>query len=338
MLAALSVALLAAAGSPDELHVGPGQDIGTLGEALRRAAARPSPSSAPLTVRLHGEVTTPASELPLVLGPEHSHISIVGGTVSGGIKIDASAWKKGAGNIWTATTPAGLPSARQLYVDGWRANRTMAWWPAKAKFQTVGSSLVSSDSAAAAALLKLAPSEPASMLEAVFTGGGKEHAPHAAPGQHSYREARCPVVSVTPLHPSGDGLGVDGGGGGVNMTLAEPCYSRARTLSTCSTPSYISNSRQLLEAGGAPPGSFFFDSAKAELLWAAPAGWQPSKSEVILPVNETLLRVKAGAKDVSFRNVVFEHAGWLGPNEPAGFVDDQVRKTPLFEPYIYIYI
>jgi len=58
---------------------------------------------------------------------------------------------------------------------------------------------------------------------------------------------------------------------------------------------------------------------------------------VILPVNETLLRVKAGAKDVSFRNVVFEHAGWLGPNEPAGFVDDQVRKTPLFEPYIYMY-
>ena len=86
-------------------------------------------------------------------------------------------------------------------------------------------------------------------------------------------------------------------------------------------------------AGGAAPGSFFFDSSKSELLLAAPAGWQPSKSEVILPVNETLLRVKAGTKGVSFRDVIFEHAGWLGPNEPAGFVDDQagtqvVQPTP----------
>ena len=86
-------------------------------------------------------------------------------------------------------------------------------------------------------------------------------------------------------------------------------------------------------AGGAAPGSFFFDSSKSELLLAAPAGWQPSKSEVILPVNETLLRVKAGTQGVSFRDVIFEHAGWLGPNEPAGFVDDQagtqvVQPTP----------
>ena len=165
---------LLSAGSP-ELHVGPGQDIGTLGEALQRvAASRVSPTSssavpsAPLTVHIHGAV--PPSEMPLVIGPEHSHLSIVGGTVSGGIRIAGAAWKKFAGvdNLWTATTPTGLPSARQLYVDGVRANRTMAWWPAKAKFSVVGASLVSSDSAAAAALLKLAPSEPGSMLEAVF--------------------------------------------------------------------------------------------------------------------------------------------------------------------------
>eukprot|EP01045_Picozoa_sp_COSAG04_P030779 COSAG04_NODE_5465_length_1608_cov_2.003313_2_plen_303_part_01 len=297
----LSLALgspIAAAGSAHEVHVGPGQEIGTLGEALRRAAARgPSPSaSAPLTVHVHGAAATPASELPLVLGPEHSHLSIVGGTVSGGVSIPSDAWKKltGADNVWAATTPAGLPSARQLYVDGARANRTMLWWP-RSKFSVAGSSLVSSDSAAAAALLSLGPSEPASQLEAVFTGGGKEHSPHAAPGQSSYREARCPVASVAPLHRS---AGVNSSG--VNMTLAEPCYSRARYLSSCSTPSYISNSRQLLVAGGAAPGSFFFDSGKSELLLAAPAGWQPSKSEVILPVNETLLRVKAGTKGVSF--------------------------------------
>ena len=225
----LSLALhspIAAAGSAHEVHVGPGQEFGTLGEALRRAGARgPSPSaSAPLTVHVHGAAATPASELPLVLGPEHSHLSIVGGTVSGGVSIPGDAWKKlaGADNVWAATTPTGLPSARQLYVDGARANRTMLWWP-RSKFSVAGSSLVSSDSAAAAALLSLGPSEPASQLEAVFTGGGKEHSPHAAPGQSSYREARCPIVSVAPLHtPAGGGVNSSG----VNMTLAEPCYSR----------------------------------------------------------------------------------------------------------------
>jgi hypothetical protein len=320
---ALAVALLAAAGSPELVHVGPGQDVGTLAEALQLAAARGAASTGPFTtIRLHGVAAVPSSEL--VLGAEHSHLHIVGGTVSGGVRIGGAgaAWKKTAGNIWTAKTPAGLPPARQLYVDGARANRTMTWWPAKAKFSVVGSSLVSSDSTAATVLLKLAPSEPASMLEAVFTGGGKEHAPHAAPGQSSYREARCPVVSIRALQ--GPGLeALSTLSRGVNLTLAEPCYSRARALSSCTTPSYISNSRQQLLDGGAPPGSFFFDSSSRELLWVAPAGWQPSESEVILPVNQTLVRVKEGAMGVSFRGVTFEYAGWLGPNEPAGYVDDQ---------------
>ena len=130
------------------------------------------------------------------------------------------------------------------------------WWPEKTKFTVAGSSLISSDSAAAAMLSKLGPGVPSSMLEAVFTGGGKEHAPHAAPGQHSYREARCPIVSIDRFQFRSS----DGGSGavGINVTLAEPCYSRARTLSSCSTPSYISNSRQLLLDGAAVPGSFFF--------------------------------------------------------------------------------
>ena len=189
----------------------------------------------------------------------------------------------------------------------------------------MGSSLVSKDSNAAAMLTKLGTSNPASMLEAVFTGGGKEHAAHAAPGQHSYREARCPVISISSVRSNfGAGSGGEGHGDvGINVTLAEPCYSRARTLSSCSTPSYISNSRQLLVDGGAPAGSFFFDSIKAEVVLAAPPGWDPSKSKVILPVNETLVQVKAGTKGISFRGMVFEHASWLGPNSLDGFVDDQ---------------
>eukprot|EP01043_Picozoa_sp_COSAG02_P009036 COSAG02_NODE_300_length_25279_cov_159.676529_17_plen_636_part_00 len=341
MTIAAVVLLASTTSSPDphELHVsaapGQRQTADSLREALALAAARPSPSSsAPLTVHLHGSVANP-SELPLILGPEHSHLSIVGGTISGGVRIGGGAgnvgWKKSAGpsNVWTAATPAGLPAARQLYVDGARANRTMMWWPEKAKFTVAGSSLVSSDSAAAAMLSKLGSSVSASMLEAVFTGGGKEHAPHAAPGQHSYREARCPIVSISLLQFSSSDGG--SGAGGLNMTLAEPCYSRARTLSSCSTPSYVSNSRQLLLDGAAPPGSFFFDNAKAELLFEAPAGWDPSKSKVILPVNQTLVQIKAGTKGVSFTGVVFEHAGWLDPNEPDGYVDDQAG-TQVVEP------
>ena len=86
---AFATALLAAAGSP-ELHVGAGQDFGTLDEALQAATTRVS-TSAHLTVHLHGSVL--GSKLPLVLGPEHSHLTIVGGTVSGGIRVEQSAWK-----------------------------------------------------------------------------------------------------------------------------------------------------------------------------------------------------------------------------------------------------
>ena len=323
--------------APQLLRVGPGQNYKALTAALAAAAARTSSPPDPLTIVLHqGGGVVAGSSLPLVLGPEHSHITIVGSagsTISGGVAVNGSSWSKFAGgssNIWVAKTLAGLPSARQLYVDGIRANRTQLFWP-RGKFEIEGSSLTSSDSSAAASLLQLTdgsstPPPASSRMEAVFTGGGKERAPHAAPGQSSYREARCPVVSIARTEAAG--------AAGVNLTIAEPCYSRARRLSHCSTPSYISNSRQLLLLGGASapsPGSFFFDSAKAELLYAAPPGWQPAESEVVLPVNQTLLQVKAGTQAVTFEGVVFEHGGWLAPNEDFGFVDDQAG-TECVEP------
>ena len=73
-------------------------------------------------------------------------------------------------------------------------------------------------------------------LELVWMGGCKEHAPHCAPGQHSYREARCPVHSVVAA------------GSFINVTVREPCFSNTRQKSQVSRSSFAENSRGFLLA------------------------------------------------------------------------------------------
>ena len=125
-------------------------------------------------------------------------------------------------NLWAATTEAALAATRQLYVDGVRVNRTRLWWPTTAQWDVNGSSLLSStEEAQAVARLQ---NNIASPLELVWTGGCKEHASHCAPGQHSYREARCAVSSVTEHNQV------------VNVTVVEPCFAHARQLSGCGIP------------------------------------------------------------------------------------------------------
>ena len=256
---------------------------------------------------------------PLHLGPEHSGVSITAlsdefppPSISGG-HVVAGPWSllNASKNLWRATTPVGLPSARQLFVDGRRAHRTKLWWPA-GQWDVTGSSLIGGGGASRS-LLGLQAGATV-LPELVWTGGCKEHAPHCAPGQHSYREARCPVTSITALAD------------GVNVTVVQPCFGNARRLSGCGIPSFLENARGLLTDGGietVSAGTFFFDAQRRELLYAALAGTNPADSVVVLPVLERLLVIGAGTRDVRLSGIVFEHATWLAPNSPTGFVDDQ---------------
>ena len=306
----------------------------------------------------------------------HPHVAPAA-AVSGGIAITkgwrrvalattatsaAAAARLGAESVvvWMAPTPPHLPSARQLYVDGKRASRTKMWWPTAGVQWTVdGSRLVGTgDAAAVRSLLAfdrgrasggggggggsgVASGGNTSAAELVWTGGCKERAQHCAPGQHSYREARCPVTSiVASAGPSGGEATAT-----VTVAVAEPCFSRAQDYSSCSTPSYINNgwpstSARLPPPSVSPPsstppsllaspppplsppppamvveaGDYYFDPVAAELYYAASPGWSPDASEIILPVNETLVRATAGTHNVNFTGIVFEHGGWTKPN------------------------
>lgn len=313
---ALLQALLALSASPcaaaRTLHVGgippsaadSSDRFRTPEEALRavsllRAHGR---TAEPITIALHGRHTVTE---PLVLRPEHSHLSIVAvpppsastgsiSSISGGLIVEG--WKplSTGSSVWVAAVPPGLPASRQLYVDGTRANRTKLWWPGAAKSWHVAGSSLTAHAGADVDVLHSLTNSPQSSMELVWTGGCKEKAKHCAPGQHSYREARCPVASITPAN----------GGSGVNVTVVEPCFSRAK-LSTCSIPSYVSNSRSQLDEN-APPGTFFFDRASDRLIYRAAVGWVPEQSEVVLPVAETLMRITPGTHHVSFVGIAFE--------------------------------
>ena len=342
--ALLLVGLGAAAAGQQQLHVDPagGSDgsggggasapLRSVAAALHRLRAVGSRDGG-RSIVLHS-----GRHAPFALDARDSGLSIEGApgaapSVSGGVRI-SEGWRRAAAtgapsDLWQAPTPHGLPLARQIYIGGLRANRTKLWWP-PGKWVVQGSSLISADPHALCLLKQQNPKS--SPLELVWTGGCKEKAPHCAAGQHSYREARCPVASIEP-----------GVTGGVIVTVAEPCFSRARELSSCGVPSAIENGKgQMLGELGTwavQPGSFFFDPAAASLLYQAPPGWDPATSEVILPVNQTLLRVASGATDLSFHGITFEHGSWATPNLPAGFVDDQAgvqvgTPTPHGVPFI----
>ena len=135
------------------------------------AAAASQRSQPRPTLVLHSGTHTIDS--PLHLGPEHSGISISAlkqdkelppPSISGGYLVKGPwALLNASTNVWRATTPAGLPSARQLFVDGRRANRTRLWWPV-GQWDVNGSSLLGGG---ATSLLGLVQAEAGSLPELV---------------------------------------------------------------------------------------------------------------------------------------------------------------------------
>ena len=88
-------------------------------------------------VSLVGTCSVAHESLTLEKGDSHIHIS--GGTISGGIDIPDAGWYKsadakcpGCGSIWATKLPNGTLAARQLWVNGVRANRTKMRFPGDA--------------------------------------------------------------------------------------------------------------------------------------------------------------------------------------------------------------
>jgi hypothetical protein len=162
-------------------------------------------------------------------------------TISGGIAVSDWSRVDTAHNLWSAPVPAELPESRQFYVNGNRANRSHYWFNQAAKVTALPTGLLVEDRGLGGWL------DHDDSVELVWTGGCKAHSAHCAPGEHSYREARCKVESVTRVSARAVGMPQDQEV--YNVTVVRPCFDNAR-LSGCGVPSAVENLRSLVVGTG----------------------------------------------------------------------------------------
>lgn len=124
-----------------DCHADPAAALENTRDAIR--SKRAHTTRQPVTVSVRG---TCRQSTPLHLdGVQDSHVrwegNGSGSTISGGIPI--SGWRKahpapcaGCGSVWIADLPKGTAAARQLWVDGVRANRTTMRFPQHAATKT----------------------------------------------------------------------------------------------------------------------------------------------------------------------------------------------------------
>jgi hypothetical protein len=204
-----------------------------------------------------------------------------------------------ARDVWAATTPAGLQT-RQLYVDGTRAPIAQGA-PPVALTQNAGGFTAANDS--------YASWRNPSGLEFVFTGGNG-----------AWTQSRCRVASIA----------------GTTITMQQPCWDNITRrpkvqepaqfpdLSPTATPDRIENAYELLQ-----PGQWYLDSQRHQLYFIPPAGQNPNRSDIEVPVLQTLVSgagtLDNPVHDIVLRGLQFSYATWLAPSGPSGFAEIQAN-------------
>ncbi|MGW0809625.1 right-handed parallel beta-helix repeat-containing protein [Nonomuraea sp. NPDC002799] len=210
--------------------------------------------------------------------PEQEEAVVSGGRVITGWRVEDGVWTADAGGL----------AARQLHVDGRRAARaSIGALPGTARMTDTG---YVTDSA-----------EPREWTGAEFVFRGV----------YPWTEARCGVAEVR------------GDGDATVITMTQPAFGWARELyrstwegqsfSGPGLPTRIENEPGFLRE----PGTFVLDPSRGVLKYLPRPGEDPSRTQVVAPALETLVRV-VGTRNVSFRGLVFADATWLGASR--GFV------------------
>ena len=130
-------------------------------------------------------------------------------------------------------------------------------------------------------------------VEMVFTSEGSQ-----------WTESRCTVNTTSS---SG------------HVYMKQPCFANQKEKACgqgSTTPAYLEN------AGNVDaPGEWYHDVARARVLYWPRAG--DDLSTATMPVVEALIVGAAGASDISFEGVTFEHSTWRQPGEGLGYVEQQ---------------
>ena len=86
---------------------------------------------------------------------------------------------------------------------------------------------------------------------------------------------------------------------------------------------YLENNYSFLQQAG----QWYLDSPTGQLFYKAAAGQNPNNLDIELPKTQTLLKVSGSysspVSGLSFTNMTFTGATWLGPSGPNGYADQQ---------------
>ncbi|TDC83890.1 right-handed parallel beta-helix repeat-containing protein [Micromonospora sp. KC606] len=216
---------------------------------------------------------------------EQEEAVISGGRELTGWRIEDGVWLAEVGDLNT----------RQLYVDGRRAERAgVDGLPGNATRTATGYVTDSTE--------PLGWRSPGD-VEFVYRG------------VYPWTEARCPVATVTGADP-------------VTITMVQPAFGWAidlynsvyegETMSGPGLPTRVENDASFLTE----PGTFVLDRSRPGqhvVRYLPREGEDPERARVVAPVLEPLLRAD-GARDVSFRGLVFAEASWSQPSSGRGFL------------------
>ena len=328
--------------------------VSSIPEALAFTRARATAAAATTTPT----TTTPATirllpgrhELsdPLHFTSEDSGLSIIGdegdaspAVISGGRPITGWAPCASPSSSHLVCAPLAFPNAtslaqgRHLFVNGRRAPRGVADSSVAAAFARPVSVDSNKYVVSAAASGAGAWGAGAAGVEMVYTAQGSP-----------WTESRCTVANVTrPAQAAGgdnNNNNNDDDDDVLHVYMKQPCFSAVQAKpcgQSTHVPAYVENTG----AAALRPGQWFLDKSAAphwQAVYYPLAGEDmlggSADVDVVMPVLETLAHTTgataapasggsalAPATDLSFTNIVWEHATWRRPDTGLGYVEQQ---------------
>ena len=266
-------------------------DTATLNKQIEAARSAPKP----VTIELRDG--TYFLDQPLALGAQDNGLTIAAASgakpvLSGGRRV--TGWKKGDGNIWTASVPGDF-NFHELWVNGQR--RTRARFPNTGLLKITGLPDVT----------KTSPPRPGQKRVQV------------KPGEFAaYRNLDDVDVVVFHLW--------------VPVRMAVASFDTKSNIVTCvkasrrklvdsNTPArfYVENALELLDA----PGEWYFDRHTRTLSYLPMPGEEMASVEVIVPALQQVVRLD-NTERVTLRGLTFAHAEWWLPRDNTGDVQAAV--------------
>ncbi|CAM3576682.1 ricin-type beta-trefoil lectin domain protein [Kibdelosporangium persicum] len=214
-------------------------------------------------------------------------------TVSGGQPVTGWTQHDPAANIWVAPVPQGAES-RQLYVDGTLAPRASIGI-SRNDVQITATGMTITNPALN--YLATLPQQNRIELESL----------------NSFTDRYSPVQSIS----------------GTTITMQQPAWNNNNWgYDTLARPFAgggltLHNSYSFLRTAG----QWYLDPPAGRLYYKAAAGQSPVGRDIVLPRLTSLVQISAShadpVRDITMRDVVFEHTTWLQPGTSVGYANQQ---------------